>query len=174
MAGKFEEDPGGLFTFSEAALRIGIYKCTWMAFTSVQYGALAFSVTFLVFQVIFLLSQITPPFTFSWNPDRDWLLHHSLLLGSEITLLGGVAFITLLVPTLIMTWITALVFQYLFGRDFIGRRERLVAEGSSIAKDIMWVAFKSMLKKANIAATFVLIFALLAFNMNGRKNYAEL
>lgn len=163
--GKFEEEAGGLFSYSEAPIRIGVFKCTWMALTSLTYGGLAFSTMFLLFQII-------PPFRLTLDSFRDssggqWgMLHLSLLLGSELGLLGIVAFMTMLVPTLIMTWITALVFQYLFGRRVFGRSEGLVQEGSQIAKDITWMAFKSMLRKANIAATFVLIIALLVGGFN--------
>lgn len=172
MAGKFEEEPGGLFTFSEAPIRIGVCKCTWMALTSVTYGG-------LIFWAIFLLFQITPPFrlrlnTFRGSPNEDWeMLQHSLLLGSELGLLAMVAFLTFLVPTLIMTWITALVFQYLFGRRFFGRRKALIQEGCQIAKDITWMAIKSMLRKVNVAATIVLIFALLACGFNSKYETAE-
>lgn len=168
MRGKFEEEPGGLFSFSEAPIRIGVCKCTWMALNSVTYGG-------LIFSVIFLLFQIAPPFrltldSFRGSPDGDWgMLQHSLLLGSELGVLAMIAFLTFLVPTLIMTWITALVFQYLFGRGLFGRRKGLVQEGYQIAKDITWMAIKSMLKKANVAATVVVVFAVLVCGFNNSK-----
>ncbi|CAM6107175.1 unnamed protein product [Calypogeia fissa] len=171
--GKFEEEQGGLFSYSEAPIRIAACKCTWMALTSVTYGGLIFSVMFLLFQII-------PPLRLTFGSLRgsstgEWeTLQLSLLLGSELGLLGIVAFMTMMVPTLIMTWITALVFQYLFGRRLFGRSKGLVQEGAQIAKDITWMAFKSMLREANIAAIVVLIVALVASSFNRETQSAEM
>ncbi|CAM6104560.1 unnamed protein product [Calypogeia fissa] len=166
--GKFEEEQGGLFSYSEAPIRIAACKCTWMALTSVTYGGLIFSVMFLLFQIIPPLRLTLGSLTGEWG-----MLQLSLLLGSELGLLGIVAFMTMLVPTLIMTWITALVFQYLFGRRLFGRSKGLVQEGAQIAKDITWMAFKSMLREANIAAIVVLIVALVASSFNVKTQSAE-
>ncbi|KAL2612133.1 hypothetical protein R1flu_023825 [Riccia fluitans] len=162
----FEEENGGLFNLSESPIRIAVCKCSWMAWCTLLYGGMLFWGLFLVF-------QLTPPWIWSFRglptSASEWsLIHNSVILGTEIGLLAMVALITFLVPALIMTWITALVFEYMFGRGLFGRSQRLIEDGSMIARDISWMAFKSAVKEGNIVAFIVVIVCLLTYgSMSG-------
>ncbi|BBN17629.1 hypothetical protein MPTK1_7g15890 [Marchantia polymorpha subsp. ruderalis] len=155
----FEEEKGGIFSLSKVPIRIAVCKCSWMVWCTVLYGGMLFWALFLVF-------QITPPWMSSFKPlsrgASEWtLLHNSVILGTEVGLLAMVALITFLVPALIMTWITALVFEYMFGRGLFGRPQRLIEDGSMIARDISWMAFKSVVKEGNVVAVIVVIICML-------------
>lgn len=87
----------------------------------------------------------------SRNPLQWPVFEAYLLLGAEICLFVVVTMFASMIPSLIMTWITAVVFNYLFGkRTGRERHEKLVRSASDLAKEMSWTTLKSAVREGNL------------------------
>ncbi|KAL3683185.1 hypothetical protein R1sor_001207 [Riccia sorocarpa] len=57
----------------------------------------------------------------------------------------------------------SLVFEYMFGRGLFGRSQRLIDDGTMIARDMTWMAFKTVMKEGNLVAFLVVIACLFTY-----------
>lgn len=100
-----------------------------------------------------------PPSGSGTDPSNWPVVKAYLLLGAEITLFVIVTVFACMIPSLIMTWITAVVLYYLFGIRWGSKRhERLIRNASDLAKEMSWSTLKSAVLEGNlvVAAFFTL------------------
>ncbi|KAJ7571365.1 hypothetical protein O6H91_01G161000 [Diphasiastrum complanatum] len=141
--------------YSEAALKVAFCKLSWVG------GYLA--VFAVLFWCLFLLSR----FYFLWRVNvynrvaaERSLLEASILVGTEVGVLAMAVLLVFLIPRMIMTWTTALVFDFIFGRAH-GSQEVLVEDGSKMAVELSISTLKRVVREGNRVAIIVGILCLL-------------
>ncbi|XP_024524986.1 uncharacterized protein LOC112344443 [Selaginella moellendorffii] len=93
--------------------------------------------------------------------SRDWSpLQLSCFLGIEIGLLTIFALFILLIPAMILTWTTALLFDYACSRG-LARRQLLIQDGNQLAREIVFGTLKSIVREGNFIAVLVALGVLL-------------
>ncbi|CAM6129174.1 unnamed protein product [Calypogeia fissa] len=84
----------------------------------------------------------------------------SVVLGTEVGLFAMAVLLVLMVPRMIVTWTTAVVFKYILSLFVSGKsssRHEIVREGNKIAKEISWITLTSVVGEGNVVAASVLI-----------------
>ncbi|KAJ7560627.1 hypothetical protein O6H91_04G137500 [Diphasiastrum complanatum] len=142
--------------YSEDALMVGLCKLTWLGGHMAVLAAL--------FWGIFLIIR----FTFLWRLNvysrvaterSSW--EASIVVGTEVGLLAMAVLLVLLIPRMIMTWTTALVFEFIFGRGH-GRQEVIVEDGSKMAVELSISTLKRVVREGNRVAFTVALLCLLS------------
>ncbi|KAK7404991.1 hypothetical protein VNO78_06100 [Psophocarpus tetragonolobus] len=77
-------------------------------------------------------------------------LYTSVLLGTVFGLLSMVAAMVVMVPAVLVTWITVVVLLAFFGMP----KRTLVVEGRKITREIFGVVVRILLKEGNFVAAF--------------------
>ncbi|KAH7435649.1 hypothetical protein KP509_06G073700 [Ceratopteris richardii] len=75
----------------------------------------------------------------------------SLLVGTDMGVLAVIVCLVFLVPRMIMTWITALVFEFIFERK-LQRSKAVVENGKRLAREISIATIRNALKGGEVAA----------------------
>ncbi|KAK7312808.1 hypothetical protein VNO77_36958 [Canavalia gladiata] len=92
-------------------------------------------------------------------------LYASVLLGTVFGLLSMVAALVVMVPAVIVTWITIVVLLAFFGKP----RRTLVVEGRKITKEIFSLVVWILLKEGNVVAALCAVLGYFTlFRRNGQ------
>eukprot|EP00250_Pteridium_aquilinum_P022482 c25389_g1_i4 orf=726-1346(-) len=112
--GEADSDQTGGHSYSEAALRLTIARLLWIYSFTAGIVALFFciylGIRMIIMWKVAMYTRALSPFELS------------LLIGTDMGLLTVVVCLVFLVPRMIMTWITALVFEFIFDRKLQHRR----------------------------------------------------
>ena len=135
-------------------LRIMSKRRTWVCIFVLVYGVILTSSWNLLKSMISwykLQSQS--------SPASGWpALYASVLLGSVFGVLSMVAALAVMLPAILVTWITVVVLLAFFGKP----RRTLVVEGRKITKEIFIFVIKTLLKEGNLVAALCAIFGYFA------------
>ncbi|MCO5599994.1 hypothetical protein L7F22_054102 [Adiantum nelumboides] len=152
-----DSDEGrGSYAYSEAAFRVTIARLLWIY--SLTAGVLALfcciylGVKMVVVWKVAMYSQALSPFDLS------------LLVGTDVGVLAVVVCLVFLVPRMIMTWITALVFEFVFERK-LQRGNAVVENGKKLAREISIITIRNALKGGEIAAMVGAVATLVALTL---------
>ncbi|KAI9093186.1 hypothetical protein K1719_027200 [Acacia pycnantha] len=143
-------------------LKIMSKRRTWVCLFVLVYGIL------LTSSWNFLKSML------SWynlraesSPSSGWpALYVSVLLGFVFGVLSMFAALAVVVPAVLVTWITIIVLLAFFGKP----RRALVVEGRKITREIFSFAIKILLKEGNAVAALC---AVLGYFALVRRNSSE-
>ncbi|KAF7822983.1 pyrroline-5-carboxylate reductase [Senna tora] len=109
----------------------------------------------------------------SQSSSSSWpALYVSVLLGFVFGVLSMVAALAVVVPAVLVTWITIVVMLAFFGKP----RRALVVEGRKITKEILSFVIKILLKEGNAVAAVCAVlgyFALLRRNTSSNSDNSE-
>jgi len=132
--------PSSSYTF---LLNIMSKRRTWACLFLLVYGTLlASSWNFLQSTLSWYNLQVRSS-TSAWPA-----LYASVLLGTVFGLLSMVAALMVMVPAVVVTWITVVVLLAFFGKP----RRTLVVEGRKITGEIFGVVVRILLKEGNFVA----------------------
>ena len=149
--------PPSSYTF---VLRIMSKRRTWVCIFVLVYGIiLTSSWNFLKSLLSWYKSQAGSSSSASGWPA----LYASVLLGAVFGLLSMIAALAVMVPAVLVTWITIVVLLAFFGKP----RSDLVVEGRKITKEIFSFVIKILLKEGNFVAALCAVlgyFALIRRN----------
>ncbi|XP_027342891.1 uncharacterized protein LOC113855447 [Abrus precatorius] len=139
-------------------LQIMSKRRTWVCIFVLFYGLLFTS------SWTFLKSMISW-YNFQAQSSNSWwpAVYVSVLLGTVFGLLSMVAAIAVVVPAVLVTWITIVVLLAFFGKP----KRTLVVEGGQITREIFSFMMKVLLKEGNVVAA---ICAILGYFALGRTN----
>eukprot|EP00250_Pteridium_aquilinum_P022480 c25389_g1_i1 orf=919-1449(-) len=141
--GEADSDQTGGHSYSEAALRLTIARLLWIYSFTAGIVALFFciylGIRMIIMWKVAMYTRALSPFELS------------LLIGTDMGLLTVVVCLVFLVPRMIMTWITALVFEFIFDRKLQHRRA-VVENGKKLAREISIITIRNALKGGEVAA----------------------
>ncbi|KAJ1389754.1 hypothetical protein SESBI_38010 [Sesbania bispinosa] len=165
--GKAEEEPSSSMQMQPPSsytllLNIMSKRRTWVCLFLLVYG------TLLVSSWNFLKSML------SWyklqaqsSTSSGWpALYASVLLGTVFGMLSMVAALVVMIPAVLVTWITIVVLLAFFGKP----KRTLVVEGRKITGEIFSFVIKILLKEGNVVAALCAVlgyFALVRRNGQG-------
>lgn len=129
--------------YSEAAATVGICKLLWIYSFAIAVAAVCYSI-YLAARMVFmwkaaLYSQALSP------------LNLSILVGTDVGLLAIITSLVFLIPRMIMTWVTALVFSIIFDCK-LHRGSEAVQNGKKLAREISRITLLNALKGGEIVA----------------------
>ncbi|KAJ7981470.1 Pyrroline-5-carboxylate reductase [Quillaja saponaria] len=85
----------------------------------------------------------------STSQSSGWpALYASVLLGAVFGVLSMIAALAVLIPAILVTWITVVVLLAFFGKP----RRTLVVEGRKITREIFGFVIRILLKEGNVVA----------------------
>lgn len=103
----------------------------------------------------------------SSSPTSGWpALYASVLLGTVFGMLSMVAALVVMIPAVLVTWITIVVLLAFFGKP----KRTLVVEGRKITREIFSFVMRILLKEGNVVAAVCAVlgyFALVRRNGEG-------
>lgn len=149
-------DETGNVSYSEAALRLTIAKLLWIYSFTAGLAAL-FCCIYLGIKMIIMWKVAM--YTQALSP-----LDLSLLVGTDIGVLAVIVCLVFLVPRMIMTWITALVFEFIFDRKLQGSRAA-VEDGKKLAREISIITIRNALKGGEVAAIVAAVATLVGLTL---------
>lgn len=159
---KVEEEPtSSMQPPSSYALLLNIMskRRTWACLFLLVYGTLlASSWNLLKSMLSWYNLQAQSSSTSGWPA-----LYASVLLGTVFGMLSMVAALVVMVPALLVTWITIVVLLAFFGKP----KRTLVVEGRKITGEIFSFVIKILLKEGNVVAA---ICAVLGYFVLVRRN----
>lgn len=85
----------------------------------------------------------------------------TFLLGLEVGVLVITGLLAFLIPRMVMTWTTTIVFEYIFGKG-LEEQQVLIRDGRKIARELFVWILTSVLRVAVVGA--VVVFGLLAIS----------
>ena len=143
-------------------LRIMSKRRTWACIFVLVYGLLLTSSWNLLKSMVswYKLQASSSSSTSGWPA-----LYASVLLGAVFGVLSMVAAMAVVVPAVLVTWITIVVLLAFFGKP----RRDLVVEGRKITWEIFSFVVKVLLKEGNVVAAVCAVlgyFALVRRNSN--------
>nr|ACU24576.1 unknown [Glycine max] len=125
-------------------LNIFSKRRTWACLFLVVYGTLlASSWNLLKSTLSWYNLQVESSTTSAWPA-----LYASVLLGTVFGVLSMVAAMVVMVPAVVVTWITIVVLLAFFGKP----KRTLVVEGRKITKEIFGFVMRTLLKEGNFVA----------------------
>jgi hypothetical protein len=138
------EDQGRseLWFLSEAAFTVAIAKLLWIYTFSLGFAILSITLGFALRMII--LWKIAM-YTQNLSP-----LDLSLLVGSDIGAISAISFLILLIPRMIITWTTALIFEFVFDRK-LQRDQKMIENGKKMAREISITMISNALQGGEIA-----------------------
>ncbi|KAI4333957.1 hypothetical protein L6164_018703 [Bauhinia variegata] len=142
-------------------LRIISKKRTWICIFVMVYGLLLTS-SWNFLKSLLSWYKLQAQFSTSRWPA----LYTSVLLGSLFGLLSMIAALAVVVPAVLVTWISIVVLLAFFGKP----RRTLVVEGRKITREIFSFAIRILLKEGNFVAVVCAVwgyFALVRRNSEG-------
>ena len=144
-------------------LNIMSKRRTWACLFLLVYGTLlASSWNFLKSMLSWYKLQAQ-----SSSSSSGWpALYASVLLGTVFGMLSMVAALVVMVPAVLVTWITIVVLLAFFGKP----RRTLVVEGRKITKEIFSFVMKILLKEGNVVAA---VCAVLGYFALVRRNNGQ-
>lgn len=165
---KFEEQhtssmqPPSSYTF---LLNIMSKRRTWVCLFLLVYGTLlASSWNFLKSTLSWYNLQAQS----SSSSNSGWpAIYASVVLGTVFGLLSMVAALVVMIPAVLVTWITVVVLLAFFGKP----RRTLVVEGRKITGEIFSFVVKILLKEGNVVAA---VCAVLGYFVLLRRNGQDL
>lgn len=161
MAKVEEESTSSMQPPSSYALLLNIMskRRTWACLFLLVYGTLlASSWNLLKSMLSWYNLQAQSSSTSGWPA-----LYASVLLGTVFGMLSMVAALVVMVPALLVTWITIVVLLAFFGKP----KRTLVVEGRKITGEIFSFVIKILLKEGNVVAA---ICAVLGYFVLVRRN----
>lgn len=161
MAKVEEESTSSMQPPSSYALLLNIMskRRTWACLFLLVYGTLLASSWNLLKSMLFWYNlQAQSSSTSGWPA-----LYASVLLGTVFGMLSMVAALVVMVPALLVTWITIVVLLAFFGKP----KRTLVVEGRKITGEIFSFVIKILLKEGNVVAA---ICAVLGYFVLVRRN----
>ncbi|XP_028782996.1 uncharacterized protein LOC114762544 [Neltuma alba] len=124
-------------------LRIMSKRRTWACIFVLVYGIL------LVCSWNFLKSMLSWYNLEAESSSSSWpALYASVLLGVMFGVISMAAALAVMVPAVLVTWITVVVLLAFFGKP----RKTLVVEGRKITKEILSFVIRVLLKEGNVVA----------------------
>lgn len=161
MAKLAEEEPTSSIQQASSSymllLNIMSKRRTWACLFFLVYGTLLASLwNFLKSMLSWYNSQSS---TASGWPA----LYASVLLGTVFGMLSMVAALVVMIPAVMVTWITIVVLLAFFGKP----KRTLVVEGRKITAEIFYFVIKILLKEGNVVAAICAVlgyFALVRMN----------
>ncbi|KAH9568218.1 hypothetical protein CY35_03G066300 [Sphagnum magellanicum] len=152
-----EEEPSFVLNYS-TQLRLVEYSS--LACYAAVLGALLWCMSLTVRPIL----RWRPPDNTTDVHIPPWQVARAyLLLGALISLFFAVFLLALMVPRMIMTWITAIVFDYLITKSFgRSRQHQIVRTASDFAREISWDTFKNAAREGKLHCS----------RLRGRKNVA--
>lgn len=125
-------------------LNIFSKRRTWACLFLLVYGTLLTSSwNFLKSTLSWYNLQVESSTTSAWPA-----LYASVLLGTVFGVLSMVAALVVMVPALVVTWITIVVLLAFFGKP----KRTLVVEGRKITREIFGFVMRTLLKEGNFVA----------------------
>ncbi|KAF1885519.1 hypothetical protein Lal_00029408 [Lupinus albus] len=138
---KAEEEPPTSYIF---LLNIMSKRRTWACLFLLVYGTLlGSSWNFLNSMLSWYSLEAQSSSASSWLP-----IYASVLFGTVFGLLSMVAALFVMIPAVLVTWITIVVLLAFFGKP----KRTLVVEGRKITKEIFVIVVKILLKEGNVVA----------------------
>ncbi|AES89657.1 uncharacterized protein [Medicago truncatula] len=139
-------------------LNIMSKRRTWACLFFLVYG------TLLASSWNFLKSMLSWYNLQAQSSTSGWpAIYASVLLGTVFGLLSMVAALVIMVPAVMVTWITIVVLLAFFGKP----RRTLVVEGRKITGEIFSFVIKILLKEGNVVAA---VCAVLGYFVLVRRN----
>lgn len=151
-----DSDETGSYSYSEAALRLTIARLLWIYSFTAGVAAL-FCCIYLGIKMIIMWKMAM--YTRALSP-----FDLSLLVGSDIGVLAVIVCLVFLVPRMIMTWITALVFEFIFDRK-LHRSRAAVENGKKLAREISIITIRNALKGGEVAAIVAAVATLVGLTL---------
>ncbi|OIW06017.1 hypothetical protein TanjilG_11704 [Lupinus angustifolius] len=153
------EEPPTSYIF---LLNIMSKRRTWACLFLLVYG------TLLASSWNFLNSMLSwYSFQAQSSSASGWLaIYASGLLGTVFGLLSMVAALVVMIPAVLVTWITIVVLLAFFGKP----KRTLVVEGRKITKEIFVIVVKILLKEGNVVAA---VCAVLGYFALVRRNSTQ-
>jgi ribose/xylose/arabinose/galactoside ABC-type transport system permease subunit len=151
-----EEEPSFVLNYS-SQLRLVEYSS--LACYAAVLGALLWCMSLTVRPIL----RWRPPDNTTDVHIPPWQVAQAyLLLGALISLFFAVFLLALMVPRMIMTWITAIVFDYLITKSFgRSRQHQIVRTASDFAREISWDTFKNAAREGNMIGIGIVVLCLL-------------
>ena len=153
---KFKEEERRVGVFSESALTVALAKLLWIYTFTLGFGTLFMTLVFAIRTI--LLWKLTI-YTQSLSP-----LDLSLVVGSDIGAVSAVVFLILLIPRMIITWTTALIFRFIFDRK-LHRDQTLVENGKKMAREISIITISNALQGGEIAGLIASVATLIGVTL---------
>lgn len=104
-----------------------------------------------MWQTVRAIQQWQPPSGEDMDPLCWPVVEAYLFLVAQLSLFVTVALFASMIPSLVMTWIVAVVIEYLFGIR-VGKKghSRLIEKGRAWARDMSWSTFKSAVREGKV------------------------
>ena len=154
--GEEDEERQRVGFYSDSALIVGIAKLLWIYTFSLGIGALLITLGFTIRMII--LWKITV-YTKCLSP-----LDLSIVVGSDIDVISAVGLLILLVPQMIITWTTALIFDFIFDRK-LHRGQAIIENGKKLAREISFTTIRNALKGGEIAGIVASVATLIGLTL---------
>ncbi|KAG0555777.1 hypothetical protein KC19_11G002300 [Ceratodon purpureus] len=104
-----------------------------------------------ILQTVHSIQQWQPPSGEDMDPLCWPVVEAYLFLVAQLSLFVTVTLFAFMIPSLVMTWIVAVVIEYLFGIR-IGKKghRRLIEKGGDWAREMSWSTFKSAIREGKV------------------------
>ncbi|XP_061346502.1 uncharacterized protein LOC133292139 [Gastrolobium bilobum] len=145
-------------------LNIMSKRRTWVCLFLLVYG------TLLASSWNFLKSMLSWYNLQAQSSTSGWpAIYVSVLLGTVFGLLSMVAALVVMVPAVLVTWITIVVLLAFFGKP----KKALVVEGRKITREIFGFVIKILLKEGNVVAALCAVLGYFALVRRNGQDVVE-
>lgn len=142
--------------YSEAAVRVGLFKFLRVYCFTTGVGIVFFSAYLVIRMVIIWKIAMYS------QPLSVW--HLSVLVGTDVGVVVVLLSLIFLVPRMIMTWITAMVLEIIFDRK-LHRGQQAVKNGKVLAREISRITLVNALKGGETAAIVAAVATLVGLTL---------